>query len=261
MASQTVECLVEGGKASAGPPIGSSLGPLGVNVGQVVIDINKKTEPFKGMQVPVKIIVDSDTKAYEISIGTPPASSLIIKEAGVKKGAGNPLQDKVADLRIEQIIKIAKMKQDNLLGKSTKERVKEIIGTCNSMGILVQGVPGVEAIKKVNEGTFDQEIKEEKTELSAAELKELEEEKKKLAQEMEQRREEFMATANGIIKENEGKDRSEIKRKLVEAEIPTAIINELLPVEEAPKEGAPAEGAKPEEKQPAAAEKATEKKN
>src|SRR3989344_3348418 len=96
---QTVDALVEGGKASAGPPIGSSLGPLGMNVGQIVADINKKTAAFKGMQVPVKINVDPESKEYDISIGTPPASSLILKEAGVEKGAGNPLQDKVADLK------------------------------------------------------------------------------------------------------------------------------------------------------------------
>lgn len=173
MATQIVESLVDGGKASAGPPLGPALGPLGVNIGQIISDINKKTESFKGMQVPVKVEVDTDTKEYSISVGTPPSSSLIKKEAKVEKGAGNPLQDKVADLRIEQIIKIAKMKEDALLGKSLKEKIKEIIGTCNSMGILVHGVVATEAIKQVNQGKFDKEIKEEKTELSAEELKQL----------------------------------------------------------------------------------------
>lgn len=243
MAKQTVDCLVEGGKASAGPPIGSSLGPLGVNVAKIVQDINKKTESFKGMQVPVKIIVDSETKAYEISIGTPPASSLIIKEAKIQKGAANPLTEKVADLRIEQIIKISKMKQDDLLGKTTKERVKEIIGTCQSMGILVHGVPAPEAIKMVNSGKFDNEIKLEKTELTAEELAKLEEEKKHLAEEIVKRREEYVAKAKAIAKEFEGKENSLIRSKMKEAKIPEAIMNEIAPAE-AKKDAAGGAGAK-----------------
>src|SRR3989338_3580506 len=162
MASQTVEALVAGGKATAAPPLGPALGPLGVNIGQVVSDINKKTAVFNGMQVPVKVIVDTDTKKFEIRIGTPPASELILKEAGVEKGSGSPNTDRVADVVIEQIIKIAKMKEDSLLGNDLKAKIKEIIGTCNSMGILVEGKPAVETIKDVNAGKFDKEIKEEK---------------------------------------------------------------------------------------------------
>src|SRR3989338_3233947 len=138
MPTQTLESLVPGGKATAAPPLGPALGTMGVNIGQVISEINRKTSAFNGMQVPVKVRVDTETKSFEIEVGTPPASSLIIKEAGIEKGSGNPLQDKVADLRIEQIIKIARIKQDNLMGKTLKEKVKEIIGTCNSMGILVE---------------------------------------------------------------------------------------------------------------------------
>ena len=107
------------------------------------------------MQVPVKVIVNTDTKEYDIEIGTPPASSLIKKEAGVEKGAANPKTDKVADLKIEQIIKIAKMKETSLLGKGLKEKVKEIIGTCNSAGILVEGVPAFEAMDAVSSGAIE----------------------------------------------------------------------------------------------------------
>lgn len=243
MPKQTIESLIEGGKATAAPPLGPALGPLGVNIGQVVAAINEKTAEFKGMQVPVKVTVDSDTKEFEISVGTPPASALIKKEAGVAKGAGNPLVDKVADLKIEQIIKISKMKEGNLLGKDNFSRVKEIIGTCNSMGILVEGMPANEAIEAINKGEFKDKIESGKTELSAEELKQLEEEKKKLAKEMEERRAEFEATAKGIIKEMEGKEKSAVKNKLREAGIPEAMIKELMPEEAA----APAEGAKPAE--------------
>ena len=243
MPKQTVEALVNGGQATAAPPLGPALGPLGVNIGQVISDINKKTADFKGMQVPVKIIVDTDTKKFDITIGTPPASALIKKEAKIEKGSGNPLADKIADLKIEQIIKIAKMKEDSLLGKTLKDKVKEIIGTCNSMGVMVEGVPAVNAIKLVNEGKFEEEIRTQKTELSAEELRELEEEKKKLEAEMKARRAEFEAKAKQIINEMAGKTRGEIKSKLVEAKIPAKLIEELLPVEGAAAAAAPAEGA------------------
>ncbi|MAH33586.1 50S ribosomal protein L11 [archaeon] len=269
MASQTVESLVPGGKATAAPPLGPALGPLGVNIGQVVSEINKKTSAFNGMQVPIKIIVDVDTKEFEITIGTPPAASLIIKEAGIQKGSGNPKADKVADVLIEQIIKVAKMKEGNLLGKGLKEKVKEIIGTCNSMGVLVEGKPAVETIKEVNEGKYDKEIKEEKTELSAEELKKLEEERKKLAEEMEERRAEYEKTAKEIIGGMADKERGAIKAKLVEAGIPDAIIKELLPVEGEAAAGAeakpgeaaaPAEGEAPEAKKEEAPKKEEKKK-
>ena len=167
MPKETVEVMVEGGKATAAPPLGPALGPMGINIGQVVAKINEKTKAFAGMKVPVKVIIDKDTKAFDITVGTPPTSQLLKKEAGIEKGSGNPKEDKVADVLIEQIIKIAKMKESNLLGKTLKQKVKEIIGTCNSMGILVEGKLPIEATKEVNEGKYDAEIKAEKTELTA----------------------------------------------------------------------------------------------
>ncbi len=243
MAKQIVQALVEGGKATAGPPLGPSLGPVGVNIGQVIAEINKKTAAFKGMQVPVKVIVEPSDKSFEITVGTPPASALIIKEANIEKGSGNPLMDKVADLRIEQIIKIAKMKEDSLLGKSLKEKIKQILGTCNSMGILVEGKPAVETIKDVNSGAFDVEIREEKTELSEEELRELEEEKKRLAEEITKRREELITRAKAIIESMAGKERGLIKGRLVQGGIPSVIIDELLPTEGAAGAAGAAPGA------------------
>ncbi|MBW2990986.1 50S ribosomal protein L11 [Candidatus Woesearchaeota archaeon] len=248
MPKETVEALVEGGKATAAPPLGPALGPKGVNIGEVVAEINKKTQGFKGMQVPVKVTIDTDTKEFSISVGTPPAAGLIKKEAGIQKAAGNPLEH-VADLKIEQIIKIAKMKEDALSGKDMKAKVKEIIGTCNSMGVKVEEMHGRDALKAVDEGKFDKKIKEEKTELSTEELKEIEEEKKRLQEELAARREEYLAKANAILKEMEGKEPREIKKRLVEAEIPDPIIHEVLPAEEKP-----APGAKPGEKKPEAKE-------
>jgi len=83
-----VEALVAGGKASAGPPLGPALGPLGVNVAQVVAKINEMTKDLNGMQVPVKVTVKSRTE-FEVEVGTPPTSALILKEAGIDKGCGD----------------------------------------------------------------------------------------------------------------------------------------------------------------------------
>lgn len=231
MAKNTIEVMVEGGKATAAPPLGPALGPTGVNIGQVVAEINKKTESFKGMQVPVKVIIDSETKKFEIKVGTPPTAQLIKKEAQIEKASKNPKEEKVADLKIEQIIKIAKMKEDSLLGVTLKEKVKEVMGTCYGMGILVEGKPALESIRDVDAGVYDAEIRSGKTELSAEELKQLEEEKKKLAEELAKRREEFTAKAKEVISSMQGKEKRLIRHKLREMKIPEEIIMELLPLD------------------------------
>lgn len=231
MGKQKLEVLVSGGKATAAPPLGPALGPLGVNIGQVIAEINKKTEAFAGMQVPITLEVDEKTKEFTIEVGTPPASELIKKEAGIDKGSGSPKSDKVADLKIEQIIKIAKMKEDNLMGKDAFARAKEIIGTCLGMGVLVEGKDAKLVCQEINQGMYKDEITSGKTEVSQEELKELEEERKKLQKEMEERRTEFEAKADAIVKEMEGKTRNEMKKKMIEAGIPEAIMNDKLPAE------------------------------
>lgn len=241
---EKLEVLVEGGKATAAPPLGPALGPMGVNIGQVIAAINQKTAEFKGMQVPVKIEIDKATKTFTVSVGTPPASALIKKEAGIEKGSGNPLTDKVADIRIEQAIKVAKMKQDDMLGKTRKDQVKEVIGTCQSMGVMVEGMPAHDAYLAVCAGKFDAQIKADKTELSAADLKKLEEEKKRLQAEIEKRKVEFETKAKSIVASMEGKTKAEIRGAMVAAKIPQKIIDEILPPEEKAAPGA-APGAAP----------------
>jgi len=231
MAKQTVETLVQAGKATAAPPLGPALGPTGVNIGKVVAEINTKTAPLKGMQVPVKVTVDTETKEFTIEIGTPPAAALIRKEAGIEKGASNPLTDKVADILIEQLIKIAKTKEDALLGANLKNKALEIAGTCQSMGILIEGMNAPDAIKAIKEGKFDEKINSGKTELSEEEKKHLEEEKKKLQAELEVRRKEFEAKAKIVIKKFEGKEAKKVRKELQEAGIPMTVIDELVPAE------------------------------
>jgi len=153
--AEKIEALVEGGKASAGPPLGPALGPLGVNIMDVINTINDKTKQFDGMKVPVKVIVDPKTKKFEIEVGTPPASSLIFKELGLEKGSGSAGTHKIGNLTVDQAIKIAKMKQDNLLGKELKHKTKEVIGTCVSIGVTVEGKKPQEIQKAIDEGEYD----------------------------------------------------------------------------------------------------------
>jgi large subunit ribosomal protein L11 len=153
--AETIKALVEGGKASAGPPLGPALGPLGVNIMQIINTINEKTKQFDGMKVPVKVIVDPKTKNFEIEVGTPPATSLILKELGLEKGSGSAGTHKVGDLSVDQAINVAKMKYDNLLGKELKQKTKEVIGTCVSIGITVEGKKPQEIQKAIDEGEYD----------------------------------------------------------------------------------------------------------
>lgn len=153
--AETIEALVEGGKASAGPPLGPALGPMGVNIMQIINTINEKTKEFEGMKVPVKVIIDPKTKNFDIEVGTPPAASLILNEMGGEKGSGSPSKHKIGNITIDQAIKVAKMKLDSLLGKDLKEKTKEIIGTCISMGVTVEGKNPKEIHKAIDEGEYN----------------------------------------------------------------------------------------------------------
>lgn len=147
-----VEALVPGGKASAGPPLGPALGPLGVNVAQVVAKINELTADMNGMQVPVRIRVKSRTE-FEIEVGTPPTSALILKEMGIEKGSGD--RTVVGNLSMEQVIKIANIKRKGLLSKTLKSAAREVIGTAGSLGATIEGMPSKEAQAAVISGKYD----------------------------------------------------------------------------------------------------------
>ena len=159
MAKEIIEVQIEGGKATAAPPLGPKLGPLKVNIAKIVGDINTKTADFKGMQVPVKLTVDTETKDYEIEIGTPPAAELIKKELGIASGSGKPNTTKVADISLEQARKVARMKESSLYGKTEQKRVNEILGACDSMGVTCEGLQARVAIAKINAGEWDSRFK------------------------------------------------------------------------------------------------------
>jgi len=158
---KTIEALVPGGQATAGPPLGPALGPLGVNVMAIVNKINELTKDFGGMKVPVKIIVDVDTKEFEVEVGTPTTSALIVKELGIEKGSGDPGKQKVGNLTIQQVIKIAKMKRQELLAKSLKKAAKEVLGSCVSMGVTVEDKDPREVQREIDEGKYDELFEKE----------------------------------------------------------------------------------------------------
>lgn len=149
-----VEALVDGGRASAGPPLGPALGPKGVNIGLVIAKINEKTKAFDGMKVPVKIIINDD-KSFDIKVGTPPISALIKGELGLSSGSGNAKTTKVGNLTIDQAKKLADMKHDDLLGATVKARVLEVAGNCVSVGVTIDGKDAKKFQKDVKAGLYD----------------------------------------------------------------------------------------------------------
>jgi len=157
MSKITIPAIVEGGRANAGPPLGPALGPLGVNIGGIIDEINKKTSPFAGIKVPVKVIVDKASKTFEIEVGSPSTGELLKKELGVEKGRKGGADDPktVGDLKFEQVVKVARMKETGSLVRSLKNGAKEVLGTCVSLGITVEGKDAREAIKRVDKGEFD----------------------------------------------------------------------------------------------------------
>jgi large subunit ribosomal protein L11 len=150
-----VEALVNGGQANAGPPLGPALGPLGVNVLAIVDKINEITKEYSGMKVPVKVSVDTENKEFEVTVGTPTTSALIISELGVEKGSGVPNTEKIGDLSLEQAIRIAKLKGNDILARDLKAAVNEVLGTGVSMGVTVEGKDPREVQKEINEGKHD----------------------------------------------------------------------------------------------------------
>lgn len=150
--AEEIKALVKGGKASAGPPLGPQLGPLGVDIKQVISQINDKTKEFEGMEVPVTVKVDDD-KNIEIEVGTPPVSALIKNETGAKK-----LSEENLDIKMDQIIKIAKAKTDGLNTDDVKQGVKQIVGSCVSYEITIEEGDPKEIIKGIDEGKYDKQI-------------------------------------------------------------------------------------------------------
>ena len=150
-----VELLVSGGQATAGPPLGPALGPLGLNTLAVVTKINELTKDYAGMKVPVKVDVNVEDKTFEVTVGTPTASALIVSELKIQKGSETPNTQKVGDLTMEQVLRITKVKRSQLLASTLKGAAKEMLGTCISMGVTVEGKDPKEVQAEIDEGKHE----------------------------------------------------------------------------------------------------------
>ena len=214
-----VKLLVEGGNMQPGPVLSQKLGPIGINIGQVIQKVNENTKDFRGLKVPVELDIDTSTKEIDVRVFSPPVSELLKKELGIEKGSGEQKKIRVANVSIEQIISIAKRKLPNLLSKDLKAAVKTVLGSCASLGILVENQPAAHLGHQIEGGKFQREIQEEKTETPPEKKAELDE-----------YFEEVKAEQEKIIKEEEA------AKAAAEAEIT-----------ETPEEGA--EEKKPEEEE------------
>ncbi len=159
--TKLVEALVSGGQATAGPPLGPTLGPLGLNVLAVVNRINELTASYAGMKVPVKVEVDLNTKQFEVTVGIPTTSALIVRQLGIAKGSGKPNMEKVGDLSMAQVVTIVTQKQGTFLAKDAKGAVKEVLGSCASMGVTVDGKEPKTVQRELDTGGYDEFLREQ----------------------------------------------------------------------------------------------------
>jgi len=170
-----VKLMVDGGKMAPGPAVAQQLGPMGINLGKVISDVNEATKGFAGMKVPVELDVDPKTKTYKIRVFSPPVAELIKKEIAAEKGSGEPGKYKVGNIPFERVVAIAKTKMINLLAKDLRSAIRLVVGTCVSLGVLIDSKNAKEVEKDILAGVYDKEIKEEITEPT-------EEKKKKLGE-------------------------------------------------------------------------------
>jgi len=170
-----IKILVEGGAMKPGPALSQQLGPAGINIGQVISKVNEETANFKGLSVPVILDVNTTTKDFTVSVLSPPMSGLLKKEIGIAKGSATQGKLQIANASIEQIINVANQKLPSLLCRDLKAAVKTAVGTCVSLGVLVESKNASEIGADIDEGKYDKEINEIKTEESPEKRKELDE--------------------------------------------------------------------------------------
>ena len=129
---------VPGGSATPAPPVGTSLGKFGINLGQFVSQFNERTRQFNGIPIPVIVTVYSD-RSFEFKCKSPPAAALLKIKAGIAKGSGVPNKDKVGKVTKAQLAEIVKEKWEDLNARDPEHAVSMMAGTARSMGIVVEG--------------------------------------------------------------------------------------------------------------------------
>jgi large subunit ribosomal protein L11 len=134
---------------------------MGVNIMQIVADINKQTGDYKGTPVPVDVFIDTDTREFKVKVGMLSTFALLTQAAGVSKGSGTPHSAKVGDLSFEQLVSVARKKKAGLYAASIKAAAREVLGTCVSMGVTVDGKSPKEVQELIKSGAYDAQLKED----------------------------------------------------------------------------------------------------
>ena len=141
MAEKKVAAVVKlqlpAGKATPGPPVGSSLGPHGINIAAFTKEFNDRTAKQVGLIIPVVITIYQD-RSFEFVLKTPPAAVLVKKALGIESGSGKPNKTKVGKITMAQIREIAETKMPDLNASSVEQAMTMVIGTCKSMGVVVE---------------------------------------------------------------------------------------------------------------------------
>jgi len=199
-----IKILAEGGEMKPGPALSQKLGPAGINIAEVIKKVNQ----------PVELNINPSTKEVEVQVFSPPVSELLKKELEIEKASGLQNKIKVANASIEQIISVAKIKTPNLLCKDLKSSVKTIVGSCVSLGILIENKLATEIEREIQEGKYDKEINQEKTETSDEKKQELKNyfEKIKLKQDKLIKQEQIEKEAKEEKKEEKKEDKPEEKK-------------------------------------------------
>ena len=135
--AEKFKLMIQAGQANPSPPVGPALGQRGVNIMEFCKAFNEKTKDKMGFKIPVEISVYTD-RSFTFVTKQPPATDLIMKEAGIKKGSENPLLNKVAKLTKEQLYKVVDLKIEDLNTNDRDQAAKIIAGSCRSMGIEVE---------------------------------------------------------------------------------------------------------------------------
>jgi len=156
---RVVRLQVEGGKATPAPPLGPTLQQVGLDVARVVDEINTATKIYEGLEVRVDVVIDLDSKEYNIKVKLPTTTSLLLRAAGAEKPSGDPGHNKVGDLDIEKIIEIAVLKKLELNAKSLRAAVKTILGTAKGIGITVSGKDPRDVQKEIDKGLYDETLR------------------------------------------------------------------------------------------------------
>jgi large subunit ribosomal protein L11 len=180
-----IKLLVEGGNMTPGPAVAQQLGPMGVNMGKVISDVNEATQEFKGVTLPVHLTINAETKKVSIKVLSPPTSELIKKELGIEKASAARLKQRVGNFAIEQVISVAKAKHDSMLSNDFMATLKSILGTCQALGVLVENKEIKEVLEEIKEGKYSEEISAQKINVDSEKRQELDSYFKGVADEQE----------------------------------------------------------------------------